>query len=61
MRRRTEDGCKLDYIEPSMDESGKTFVTIPRSKLMHNTDKRQNSLVGYVLGDKPSTCISRHV
>ena len=52
MGRKLDEGCKLDFVAPlSSDES--FFAQIKQSEIDDNINKWDNTLVGYVLGEKP--------
>jgi len=53
MGRKTEEDYQLEYLAPSADLTCKPFVSIPKSEIVENVEKWKNTLVGYVLGDKP--------
>jgi len=42
----------LDYVAPTITE-GKQYAQIPKSEILANVEKWKNTLVGYVLGNKP--------
>ena len=51
-RNLTEDS-KLSFIPPCVDDSGDCYAKIDRFEIDANIQKWDNTLVGYVLGDKP--------
>ncbi|XP_020243286.1 uncharacterized protein LOC109821513 [Asparagus officinalis] len=53
MGREVNQNCSLEYFPPSIDSKGQLYATIPRSEILLNVDKWNNTLIGYVLGDKP--------
>ena len=48
-----EEDCKLDFVDPSTDSVGNPIASIPKSEILENVERWKNTLVGYVLGDKP--------
>jgi len=53
MGRDIKDDCALEFFAPLSDDKGNQFAAIPRSVILENVNKWNNTLVGYVLGDKP--------
>ncbi|XP_020258784.1 uncharacterized protein LOC109835211 [Asparagus officinalis] len=53
MGREVNQNCSLEYFPPSIDSNGLLYASIPRSEILLNVDKWNNTLIGYVLGDKP--------
>ncbi|XP_020251080.1 uncharacterized protein LOC109828511 [Asparagus officinalis] len=53
MGREVNQNCSLQYFPPSVDSNGIQYASIPRSEILLNVDKWNNTLIGYVLGDKP--------
>lgn len=51
--RKIQHDCNLQYYPPSKDSNGNLYVSIPKSEIEVNVQKWSNTLVGYVLGDKP--------
>lgn len=43
----------MNYIPPSKLKNGKLYATISRDEIIKNVEKWSNTLVGYVMGDKP--------
>ena len=59
-----EESCKLEFIEPACSPEGKLFAKIPKSEIKPNIEKWRNTLVGYVVGNKPfymqlKACVTR--
>ncbi|XP_020266255.1 uncharacterized protein LOC109841719 [Asparagus officinalis] len=53
MGREVNQNCSLKFFPPSIDSNGLLYAEIPRSEILINVDKWNNTLIGYVLGDKP--------
>jgi len=51
--RILEYNCKLSYVKPSINSVGSIYAKINRSELDETIARWSNTLVGYVLGDKP--------
>ena len=54
----------MDFIELEISSNGKSFALIPRSDILSNVDRWSNTLVGYVVGNKPfclqiKACVNR--
>jgi len=62
--RKLNSGCEIEFIEPLNSIDGSSYVSILKSEIDENIDKWSNTLVGYVIGNKPfyvhlKACISR--
>jgi len=53
MGRSINENCALKYFPSNVDSEGHQYASIPRSVILSNVDKWNNTLVGYVVGDKP--------
>ena len=54
----------MEFITPVKDKEGNPFALIPKVEILKNVKKWQNTLVGYVIGDKPfymnlKACVGR--
>ena len=62
--RKLGAGCELEFIEPVKNPEGKEYVAILRTEIAENIGRWSNTLVEYVVGDKPfymhlKACIGR--
>ena len=62
--RRLDDACKLSFIQPTKTTDGDYTAKIGKAEVESNAHKWENTLIGYVLGDKPSyshvkACVTR--
>jgi len=62
--RELDDACKLDFVPPLQTPEGKICAHISREEINHNVLRWNNTLVGYVLGNRPfyshlKACVTR--
>ena len=64
MAKKHYDDCVFEFIAPEKSLEGKMFWNIPKSEIFASVEKWQNTLVGYVAGNRPfyvhlKTCVSK--
>ena len=52
MGRHLDDECKLHFVQPKTYPDGSLYAQIDRSEIDDNINRWDNTLVGYVLGNK---------
>jgi len=58
------DECKLNFVQPLSSPDGSPYASIYIFEIEDNVSKWSNTLVGYVIGDKPycmhlKACVTR--